>query len=122
MGTVTPTISQVDQPGFGRAGWLVTWTGLKQGDSGAPADLHAFADRSFQVEGVFGAAGAVVCEGSNDGVNFRALNDHFGAVASLSAAGIVGINQNVAAMRPRVTGGDGNTLITVTMYLRRTQQ
>src|SRR3569833_523900 len=103
-----------------RSSYIVTWAGLANGDTGQPILLLQFADRSFQVEGTFGASGACACEGSNDGSNFHALHDHFGASASLSSGGIAGISEVTAYVQPHVTAGDGTTALTVTMFLRRT--
>lgn len=121
MSVITPTITPIDQPGFGRVGVLVQWL-LANGDSGVPHQMTGYADRSFQAEGTFGAGGTVVCEGSNDATNYRTLNDHFGAAASLTAAKLIGIAEVPQWVRPRCSAGDGTTAITVSMFLRRSQQ
>ncbi len=48
------------------------WLGLANGDSGSPMELPAFADKSVQVTGIFGAGGELSIEGSNDGARIGA--------------------------------------------------
>lgn len=103
-------------------GWIVTWGPMANGDVGVdPAALLGFSDRSLQVEGTFGVGGTVVWEGSNDGVNFHTLNDPFGVALSFSAAGLKAVTEACQFVRPRVTGGDGTTALTVTSVFRRTK-
>lgn len=120
MSIVQPTITEVRQPGFGVAGWLVQWANMKNGDTGAVVDLHCYADRSIQAEGTFGTGGTLVCEGSNDGTNYRTLKDHTGVSASITTADVVGISQLPLWIRPRVAAGDGTTNLTASLFLRRT--
>lgn len=119
MGVKTPTITLVPTPGNVQ-GWIYQWV-LASGDSGAPITndfLHS-PDRSFQVEGTFGAGGAVVCEGSNDDVNFHTLHDPFANLLTFTSAGLSEITEVCDMLRPRVTGGDGTTSLTVTVVLSR---
>lgn len=81
--------------------------------------LAAYADRSAQVEGTFGAGGTVLIEGTNDGTNWRTLTDPLGNLLSITAAGIKQVTEAVLQMRPRVSAGDGTTSLTVTFALRR---
>jgi len=103
-------------------GFAVAWGPLAVGDTGQPIDLLSNADRTLQVEGTFGAAGALQLEGSNDGVNYRVLHDPQGNKLILSQAQITHLTEIPAFMRPNVTGGDGTTSLTLTMFVRKTQR
>lgn len=92
-----------------------TWTPLTTTNAdGAPLAYSGFA-ASVQILGTFGVGGTVVIEGSNDGTNYVTLNDPAGAALSITAAGLKGIRENPAYIRPRVTAGDGTTSLTVTL-------
>ncbi len=97
----------------------VTWSGLLNGDQGAPVDLPAFADRSVQVVGTFGSGGAVSMEGSNDGNNFSAVSDPRGSALVITTARIEQIEDCVYRTRPNITGGDGTTNLTVVLFARK---
>jgi len=96
-----------------------TWTGLLNGDTGAPIDWGAYADRSVQVTGTFGAGGSVQMEGSNDGSNFVALSDLRGSALAVTSAKIEQIEDCSYQFRPNVTAGDGTTSLTVTLFARK---
>ncbi len=98
---------------------LFTWTGLLNTDTGEPVEAPAYGDRTIQVEGTFGAGGNAQIQGSNDGVNWRALNDPQGTVLDITAAKIEVLRDNPRCVRPNITAGDGTTAIAVTMYCRR---
>lgn len=94
------------------------WTGLTTANpQGAAISLAEFADRSVQVEGTFAAA-TVVMEGTIDGTNYRTLKDHLGNNLSFTTADIRSIDQIVTLVRPHLTGGDGTTLINVSIFMR----
>lgn len=80
---------------------------------GSPLVIDRRTDRSVQVVGTFGSGGTVVIEGSNDGTNYRTLNDFQGSALSFTSAGLEGIAEVPAYIRPRVTAGDGTTDIDV---------
>ena len=98
---------------------LITWTGLLNGDDGAPVQWCDFADRCMQVAGTFGVGGSVTLEGSNDGTNFLALNDPQGNAITKTAAAIEQVLELPRYVRPRVTAGDGTTSLTVTILMRK---
>jgi len=98
--------------------WVVTWTGLANGDDGTPLRMPAASDRSWQVGGTFGAGGTVLCEGSNEGSNYVTLTDPQGNAISKTAAAIEQIEELTVYVRPRVSAGDGTTSINVTMLVR----
>lgn len=101
---------------------IATWAGMAVGDDGERIELANFADRSVQVTGVFGAGGNVRIEGSLDGVNYAPLTDPQGNNLDINAAKIEAITEIVRYIRPRVTAGDGTTLLTVTMLLKGTNR
>ena len=104
---------------FGDYGHIIAWQTLSNGDNGAAVRMVGSPDRSIQVEGVFGVGGTVLIEGSNDGVNYRTLQDPGGNPLSLTSAQIVAILPITAYTRPRVSAGDGTTALVVTLLVRR---
>jgi hypothetical protein len=98
----------------------VVWAALVNGDAGDPIgpDLDMWSDRSVQVGGTFGAAGTVVWEGSNDGVNYFMLSAPQGTSLSFTSAGLKQVLEGVLYARPRVAAGDGTTAIAVSLMLR----
>lgn len=98
---------------------LIKWPGLAQGDTGAPYKRPHQNDRSVHVKGTFGAAGAVVIEGSNElsPASYATLNDPQGNILSISAEKIEAVLENVLNIRPRISGGDVTTSIDVYMLL-----
>ena len=98
---------------------LVTWANMANGDDGKPFILAEYADRSVQVEGTFGASGAVVIQGTNDGVNWRTLNDPYSNAINITAQKIEAVSELVVAIRPYISSGDGTTDITVSMLVRK---
>lgn len=100
---------------------LVTWSGLLNGDDGAPYEAPPLADRAMQVVGVFGAGGTLVLEGTIDGVNWAVLNDPQGNALTVTSAKIEQIMELVVSVRPRVTAGDGDTALVVSLLLKETR-
>lgn len=119
MATINPSFVDLSQKFFGNIVVIYTWAALAQGDDGAPVSGPGWADRSFQVEGTFGAGGTVVIEGSNDGTNYRTLNDPFGNPMSITAAGLYQLTQDSLYVRPRISAGDGTTAIAVSGLFAR---
>lgn len=101
-------------------GWIVSWGPMANGDTGAPITLAGYADKSIQVEGTFGTGGSATAQGSNNGTNYRALNDPTGTTIAITAAGIKAITEAVVYVQPAVTAGDVSTALTVTMFFRKT--
>jgi len=93
----------------------LTFTGS---DSGNPLPGIGWSDRSVQVEGTFGAGGTVVIEGSNDGTNWHTLKDPFSVAISFTATGLAQVTEISRYVRPRVSGGDGTTSVTITIVMR----
>ncbi len=86
------------------------------------------ADTAFAVEGQRALAGAVqfsgtfggatvVLEGSNDGITYFTLRDLQGNSISATAAAYVEFTTSAAYIRPRASGGTGDSL-TATATLR----
>jgi hypothetical protein len=104
--------------GAGDRAQRAVWTPLPSGSEGEPFERPSFADRSVQVTGLFGAGGALAIEGSNDGASWFRLTDPQGAPLSFSTAGLRQVQEVTLLLRPRVTGGDATTALTVTMLVR----
>jgi hypothetical protein len=113
----TPTVTY--NPNGQGNGVLITWTGLLNGDTGAPVEGVDYADRTLQISGTFGAGGSVTIEGSNDGTNYLALTDPQGNAVTKTAAALEVIEESPRYVRPNVTAGDGTTSLTVTAWARR---
>lgn len=118
--TVNPVLTELPQANDGFRAWRVQWAAMPENSVGAAVDLVEFTDRSVQVEGTFGSGGTVVVQGSNDGTNFETLRDPSSTSLSLTSAGIHGILEMTGLIQPQVSGGDGTTSLTVTMFMRRT--
>ena len=117
MATRTPAVTYA--PGGLGNGVLVVWSGLLNGDDGAPFLIGDFADFSAQFGGTFGAGGSIQMEGANDNTNFLLLTDPQGNNIVKTAAGLEVIEEAIRSVRPRVTAGDGTTNLTCTMWARR---
>lgn len=115
MSVIVPVITSLPAPGNVR-GVSISWRFMHNGDVGLPVDMLAFADRSIQVEGTFGAGGNLEIQGSNDGALFRALHDPLGVLLDITAASIRQIMEVTFLMQPVVTAGDGSTSLTVTIF------
>lgn len=120
MTTLTPTFSKVRGPTGGIDATIATWGPFAaSGDVGVAVQRPDLGDRSFQVAGTIAGAPTMVCEGSNDGVNFFTLTNPAGTAISFTAAGLLQITEAVAFVRPRLTAGAGGAALTVTMIMRR---
>ena len=108
---------------FHSKGVLVQWTPLTNSgsDVGVPYDDFGNTDRSLQLNGTLGVAGACTIEGSNDGVNYFTLKDQGGNAMVLTALGLYGFQSGLLPryVRPRITAGDGTTSLTVILLARR---
>lgn len=95
----------------------VAWSGLVQDDVGSALPMAQYSDKSVQVTGTFGGA-TVTIEGSNDNINFFTLVDPHGNNLSFSTSRLEAILEMTLWVRPKVTGGDGTTDLTVTMGVK----
>jgi len=96
------------------------WTAIPSASTGTPDQISRFPAHSIQIGGTFGGA-TVTVEGSDDGVTYFTLtgeNPAGGADVPVSATAANRFDlPNVVPqhIRPKVTGGDGTTAITVTI-------
>lgn len=132
MANNNPTVTQT-QSLYGHA-IQVAWIGMANGDVGAgPLNSDPYiravgaADRSIQIEGTFGAGGTVVVEGTNASIDptvaaptWYTLRDALGNNLSFTSAGLKSILEHTAAIRVRVTAGDGTTSINAYLSARST--
>lgn len=87
-----------------------TWTGLLNGDDGAPQTGAQLPNKTVQVLGTFGVGGTIVIQASNDGgTTWHTAQDLQGNNVSFTAAGTKTIGTVADKLRPAVTGGDGTT-------------
>lgn len=104
---------------------LIEWTGLLNGDDGAPYKCPKHADKTAQTTGTFGAGGSVALQGSNDpdaaAASFAVLHRADGAApdANMTDAEPITPLENPLWIRPAVTAGDGTTSLTVRVLLRK---
>lgn len=119
MATRAYSVDQVQE--FGANSWIITWTGLLNGDDGAPVQMPECADGSVQFFGTFGAGGSIQWEGCNQrsGANFVILTDPQGNNIVKTAAAIETCEEVSFQRRPKVTAGDGTTTLTAVALLRR---
>jgi len=92
---------------------------LANGEDGAPTNHSGTADRTVQVFGTFGVGGTVLIEGSLDNQHWDTLRDTQGVALSFTASGLRAVLENAVWIRPRVSGGDGTTAVTVIVNVRR---
>jgi hypothetical protein len=97
---------------------VFVWSAIANGDEGEPIPFSAYADKSAQVTGTFGAGGSVRIEGSNDGTNWAALTDPQGNNLDITTAKIEMVTEATLLVRPRVTAGDGTTAISVALFAK----
>ena len=106
MSTISHNITN---PGVNalRNDWAVIhWTHMTGNDEGQSAEFVPYADRSFQVSGIFGTGSArVILEGSNDGVNWSPLRDPFNEVLTFDEPGLRTVIDVAAYVRPRLIDG-----------------
>ena len=98
---------------------LCTWTGLLNGDDGAPLEGVDWADRTVQFDGTFSAGGSITLLGSNTGANYLALTDPQGNAITKTAGGLEVIEEGPRYIKPQVTAGDGTTNLNCRIWARR---
>lgn len=104
-----------------QASHVAVWTGLLNGDDGAPVKMPHSTARCMQALGTFGAGGAVQLEGSNEAVpvNWALLNTPQGTTSSRTAASMAQIQETPLWVRPKVSAGDGTTSLTVNLHMKK---
>lgn len=94
----------------------IVWSGLLNGDTGAPARMARYADKTVMITGTFGVGGAVQIQGSADaGTTWGRLRDPQGTLISVTDIDGVVLAENPEIIRPEVTAGDGTTDLVVTL-------
>jgi hypothetical protein len=112
------TRARINLPSGNTGTALVRWESLAEGDVGDVIAFSLHRRASVQVEGTFGAGGSLVLEGSNDsGDNWQPLSDVQGTVLTFTAVRLKQVTDVSALVRPRVTGGDGSTSLTVSVCM-----
>lgn len=96
---------------------VVVWAGMAANDVGQPTSNCQYTDKSVQVSGTFGGA-ALLLEGSNNGTDWAVLTDPQGNPLTFTAAKIEMVTEATLYVRPRVSGGDGTTALTVDLLLK----
>jgi hypothetical protein len=108
---------------------VVSWAGLLQSSTdvgGAAAVPNLAEDLTVQLSGTLGTGGAVTMQGSNDGTNWGDLHtggylasDDSEPLVLLNAVGMIRrLVERPLFVRPKVTAGDGDTDLVVTMVAR----
>lgn len=88
----------------------VAWTGLLNGDTGAPVEIAKYPDKTIQVVGDFGTGGTITMEGSNDGgTTWGVLHDPQGADFAIQNNEPQVIAESPLQLRPDVSAGNGST-------------
>jgi hypothetical protein len=129
------TIRAVTVANKARNAQSATWTGLLNGDTGAPVAEFDYGRTNrtpsgeklsgacVQISGTFGAGGSVQLEGSNDGSTWFVLTGTITAAAPAAIIKTVAylgqIVQSALSIRPNVTAGDGSTNLTVNVFMAR---
>lgn len=101
--------------------FVVSWSGLANGDVGAPVaegDLRGAERLTIQVAGTF-AKGVVHVEGSNDGQDYAVLNDPHAVPLVFAVPKIRSLVEICASMRPHCILGSEDTSLTVIMLVRK---
>jgi len=112
-------------PADGRT-FRVTWANMANGDTGAPVSRPGAADVTIQVieAGAFGVGGTVAIEGCLQAipVTYFALKDPQGNAMTYTQEDAEMVSQVTTHIRPRISGGDGNTDLTVIALFRSTMR
>lgn len=119
---------------------LVTWSGLLNGDTGAPYVPRHQAEMTVQIDGAPGATGNVLIQGTNGQVyggeslnptelspDYVTLEDAENGAMTYNAAAITAntlarVRDKPAALRPSISAGDGSTNVVVRLVLRNQPQ
>ncbi len=99
----------------------IQWTGLLNGDTGKPARVARFPDKTVQVTGAFGSGGDIDLQGSNvaspstDDTDWGQVGDQTGTVISIGDKLPLAVAESPLWIRPKVAAGDGDTLLVCTI-------
>lgn len=119
MATRTPSRERVDT--FLDDAHVINWSGLLNGDDGAPVEMPGSADRTVQFLGTFGTGGTIIIEGTNEQTptTYFPLTDPQGNAISKTAASGESVLELTRWIRPRVTAGDGSTNLQALLLVKR---
>jgi hypothetical protein len=97
---------------------IIEWTGLLNGDTGAPVAAGRWPDKTVQVTGVFHttSGGDVDMEGTNEDLGSEVwgqLHDPQGVLISIGDVVPLVISESPNLIRPNIAGGDAGTDLTV---------
>ena len=113
MATIQPTVTFPSSDSV-----KVVWTTVTENDTAATySGMSEYADRTVQFTGTPGSS-TMLFEGSNDDTNFVTLNDPLGTAISLSSNGLRQVLEYTESVRPRFTGGSGQS-VTTTLVAKR---
>jgi hypothetical protein len=114
MPTIVPTRTQTGNT----KAIVIAWAAMANGDVGEPIAFSQYTDKSVHVTGAFGAGGSLRIEGSNNGTDWAVLTDPQGNDINITTAKIEMVTEATWWVRPRVTAGDGTTLLTVNLLIK----
>lgn len=115
MAVIAPTITEIKA--YGVYSHILSWAAIADADTCTAFDLAGHYAESVQIAGTFGGA-TITITGSNDGTNYKILNDPQGNNLSKTTADLEMILENVRYIKPTTASGVGSS-ITVTILLRR---
>jgi len=118
MTTRSPVVTRSGNSSGG-SDLIAVYSGMQNGDDGVWFNQPGFVLRSASVKGVLGAGGQVQVKGASDrSVVSGAQADESSLLGNLTSQSTTttGAYIGVPAYRPVVTGGDGTTLLTITLY------
>lgn len=116
MATITPA-----QKWAAKGVSRTTWSNLLKStdDVGRAEEAGHLSDKTVQMIGTLGTAGAITVKGSlDDGTTWATLNDPQGDPLVLTALGMYAVQENVTQIRPEVTAGDGATDLSLILLAR----
>ena len=120
MATVTAVINDIPVNSKNGVAKSVSWTPITTTNTvGSGVSMPNANHVTLQLTGTFGAAATIVMEGSNDNATwFTLTNKANTALSSLTAAAGHEISEHPRFYSPRLlSGGDGSTSITITMFM-----
>jgi hypothetical protein len=105
----------------------IVWTPLTTTNlDGSAVRAIEYADKTFQVDGTFGATATVTLQGSNDETSpanwyplTKAGTGTSAAFTTSGGAGMTSVNEDPIWVRPLLSGGDGTTSLSVRLAARR---
>lgn len=103
---------------------LYKWTGLLNGDTGAPIDVPNYSEKTVQATGTFGVGGTVTVEGTIDPESspvFGTLRKPDHTNLTLTTSQPATVLEDVTQIRPNVTAGDGTTSLTFWLLAHTTR-